>query len=175
MHSHFPAVKTAKTSSKQTKLLDRYIAAYVKATNLDLDVVENGANCFYDAENHRVRVPSKEGFTSTYAYYSSILHELMHSTSKGIGRSLGKNFGSDAYSREELIAQIGSQMLLAHFQITYDDKEFENDVAYVNGWSDKLQHDVTEMAKASIMAEKAMQYFLEIAETQMQKRKKKVA
>lgn len=175
MHSHFPAVKSVKTSSKQTKLLDKYILAYIEATNLDMDIVEDGANCFYDSASHRVRVPAKEGFTSTYAYYSSVLHELIHSTSKGIGRSVGKSFGSDAYSREELVAQIGSQMLLAHFQIAYDDSEFENDVAYIDGWASKLQDNVTEIAKASAQAEKAMQYLLDMAEEQMKKRKKKAA
>ena len=34
IHSHFPAVKIAKTSSKQTKLLDKYIAAYIEAIKL---------------------------------------------------------------------------------------------------------------------------------------------
>uniref|UniRef100_UPI0040572E05 zincin-like metallopeptidase domain-containing protein n=1 Tax=Acetatifactor sp. TaxID=1872090 RepID=UPI0040572E05 len=175
IHSHFPAIKTAKTSSKQTKLLDKYIAAYVEATNLDMDIVEDGANCFYDAANHRVRVPAKEGFISTYAYYSAILHELIHSTSKGLNRSLGKSFGSDAYSREELIAQIGSQIMLTHFQIAYDDKEFENDIAYIDGWSSKLKKNVQEIAKAAAQAEKAMQYFLDTAEEHMRKCKKKTA
>ncbi len=177
MHSHFPAVKVAKTSSKQTKLLDRYIAAYVKATKLEMDIVEDGANCFYDAASHRVRVPAKEGFISTYAYYSSVLHELIHSTAKGVERNIGKSFGSDAYNREELVAQIGSQMLLAHFQIAYDDSEFENDMAYIDGWASKLKvkDNVSEIAKASAQAEKAMQYFLETAEAQINKVKKKVA
>lgn len=175
IHSHFPAVKVAKTSSKQTKLLDKYIAAYVKATNLEMDIVEDGANCFYDAESHRVRVPAKEGFSSQYAYYSSVLHELIHSTSRGIGRSLGKSFGSDSYSREELVAQIGSQMLLAYFQIAYDDCKFENDVVYIDGWASKLKDNVTEISKASIQAELATQYFLETAEAQINKVKKKVA
>lgn len=175
IHSHFPAVKTAKTSSKQTKLLDKYIAAYVEANTLQLDLVEDGANCFYSAGDNMIRVPSKEGFSSTYSYYSSVLHEIIHSTAKGVGRSVGKKFGSDAYSREELVAQIGSQMLLSHFQIAYDDKEFENDVAYIDGWASKLKDNVTEIAKASIQAEKAMQYFLESAEKQFKQKKKKVA
>lgn len=57
IHSHFPAVKIAKTSSKQTKLLDKYIAAYIEAIKLQLDIVEDGANCFYDAGGNMIRVP----------------------------------------------------------------------------------------------------------------------
>ena len=175
MHSHYPAKKSIKTDSKQTKLLDKYINAYIEAENLEMDIVEDGINCFYDIENLRVRVPAKEGFSSLYTYYSAVLHELVHSTHKGVGRSLGKTFGSDAYSREELVAQIGSQMLLAHFQIAFDDEEFVNDVAYIDGWASKLKDNVTEIAKAAVQSEKAMQYFLETAEQQMKKRKKKAA
>ena len=72
------------------------------------------------------------------------------------------------------MAQIGSQMLLSHFQIAFDDKEFENDVAYIDGWASKLKDNVTEIAKASAQAEKAMQYFLESAETKLKQKKKKV-
>lgn len=174
IHSHFPAVKTAKTSSKQTKLLDKYIAAYIEATSLQLDIVEDGANCFYSAADNMIRVPSKEGFSSTYAYYSAVLHEIIHSTAKGVGRSVGKNFGSDAYSREELVAQVGSQMLLSHFQIAYDDKEFENDVAYIDGWTSILKSNVSEISKASAQAEMSLKYFLDTAEIQMKQKKKKV-
>ncbi len=176
IHSHFPAVKMAKTSTKQTKLLDKYIDAYSKAEHLAIDIVEDGANCFYDASNNMVRVPNKAGFTSTYTYYSSVLHELMHSTAKGVERYIGKSFGSDPYSREELVAQIGSQMLLAHFQIAYDEKELNNDVAYIDGWASKLQESKQEIAKAAAQAEKAMQYFLDTAESHMaSKAKKKTA
>ncbi len=175
MHSHYPAKKSIKTDSKQTRLLDKYIAAYFEAEELEFDIVEDGTNCFYDIENHRVRVPAQEGFSSLYTYYSAVLHELVHSTHKGVGRYLGKNFGSDAYSREELVAQIGSQMLLSYFRIAYDDEEFVNDIAYIDGWASKLKNNVTEIAKAAAQSEKAMQYFLETAEQQMKKRKKKAA
>ena len=160
VHSHFPAVKSVKTSTKATKLLDKYIDAYVQAEGLTLDIVDDGANCFYDASRMLVRVPAKEGFKSIYEYYSSVLHELIHSTSKGLNRRVGKQFGSDMYSREELVAQIGSQMLLAHFQIADDNDDSVNDIAYIDGWASKLRESKQEIAKAAAQAEKAMEYFL---------------
>lgn len=152
IHSHFPAVKTVKTSTKATKLLDKYIDAYVQAEGLTLDIVIDGANCFYDASRLLVRVPAKEGFRSTYEYYSSVLHELIHSTSKGLNRRVGKQFGSDMYSREELVAQIGSQMLLAQFQIADDNDDLANDIAYIDGWASKLKESKQEIAKAAAQA-----------------------
>lgn len=171
VHSHYPAVKTYKTSTKQTKLLDKYIDAYAKAISLTIDIVDDGSNCFYSPSNHMVRVPAKEGFKSTYAYYSSLLHEIIHSTAKSVGRYVGKTFGTDPYCREELVAQIGSQMLLSRFQIAFDDSEFTNDVAYIDGWSSRLKESKQEIAKAAAQAEKAMQFFLDTAEDKMKKKK----
>lgn len=164
VQSHFPAVKTEKTSTEQTELLDKYIAAYAEADNLTVDIVEDGSKCFYRPSAHMVRVPAKEGFTSSYAYYSSVLHELVHSTSKGLDRHTGQMYGSEQYSREELVAQIGSQMLLTHFKIADDNDDEENDIAYIDGWASHLKEHTREIVKAASQAEKAIQYFLETAE-----------
>jgi antirestriction protein ArdC len=155
LHSHYPSQKKVHTTSKETRLLDKYINAYAKAEGLTIDIVEDGTNCFYKPSEHMVRVPAKEGFNSKYAYYSAILHELIHSTSKGMGRQLGKGFGSDEYSREELIAQIGSQMLLNRFKIVCDETEEDNDIAYIEGWAKHLKEHEREITKADIQAEKA--------------------
>lgn len=173
LHSHYPAVKTVKQDTKQTKLLDKYIKAYVKAENLAFDIVEDGSRCFYAPESHTVRVPAKEGFRSTYSYYSAVLHELVHSTSRGLNRFLGKEFGNDAYMREELIAQIGSQMLLSHFKIVCDEvpDDIDNDIAYIDGWATRLKEKNMEIAKAAAQAEKAIQYFLDVAERKMKLKK----
>ena len=120
-----------------------------------------------------VRIPAKDGFKSTYFYYSTVLHELVHSTSKGLSRFLGKEFGNDAYMREELIAQIGSQMLLAHFRILCDEnpEDLDNDIAYIDGWASRLKEKSMEITKAAAQAEKAVQYFLDVAERKMKLKK----
>jgi antirestriction protein ArdC len=92
-----------------------------------------------------------------------------------MGRQLGKGFGSDEYSREELIAQIGSQMLLNRFKIVCDEPEEDNDIAYIEGWAKHLKEHEREITKAAIQAEKAMEYFIEIAEKQIAKRKPKAS
>jgi antirestriction protein ArdC len=173
LHSHYPAERVIHTTSKETKLLDKYINAYAKAEGLTMDIVEDGVNCFYKPSQHLVRVPAKEGFKSIYAYYSSVLHEIIHSTSKGMGRQLGKGFGTDTYSREELIAQIGSQMLLNRFKITCDETEEDNDIAYISGWASHLKEHEREITRAAIQAERAMDYFVDVAEQQINKRKQK--
>lgn len=175
LHSHFPAEKKLHTNSKATKLLDKYINAFVKAEGITLDIVEDGTNCFYRPSEHMVRIPDRAGFKSIYAYYSSALHEFVHSTSKGLNRKLGENFGTESYSREELIAQIGSQLLLNHFKIVCDEEEEINDIAYIDGWVSHLKEHEREISIAALQAEKAMNYFLEVAEKQLSSKCKKVA
>jgi len=61
-------------------------------------------------------MPSRTAFESQAEYYSTLFHELTHST--GHAKRLAREgfdrpqlFGSESYSREELIAEMGSAML----------------------------------------------------------------
>ena len=157
------AVKTPKVTTALTKKIDKFISEYVKSEGLEIDVVEDGGNAFFDMKNRRIRIPAKDEFKSSYMYYSTIFHELIHSTSIGLNRNVRNSFGSEAYSREELIAELGASFLLSEFGIPDDDNDSANNVEYLAGWATKLKESTTEIAKAAAQAEKAMQYFLEKA------------
>ena len=63
-----------------------------------------------------VTMPSRTAFESQAEYYSTLFHELTHSTghAKRLAREgfdTPQKFGSESYSREELIAEMGSAML----------------------------------------------------------------
>lgn len=168
--SHFPAKHYEHTPTENAERLHKYIEAYAEAEDLKVDIVKDGSRCFYRPSDHLVRVPDESGFKTAYGYYGSLLHEIVHSTSKGMKRDVNNGFGDDGYSKEELIAEIGSQMLLNYFEIiAEDEKEELNDVAYIKGWSDHLKDNKGEIVKASCQAEKAMKYFIDIAEKQLMK------
>ena len=144
---------------------DTFIYAYAKRENLTLDIVRDGAECFYMPSEHLVRVPEKEGFATAYDFYSSIFHELIHSTSKGLNRDTGKSFGSTAYCKEELVAQIGSAMLLNIFEIIPESNKIkDNNIAYIKGWAEHLKNNKSEIVRASCLAENAVKHFLDTAE-----------
>lgn len=164
IESRYPAVKVDHSANEVTNKIDAYVKAYAIAENLTVDYAKNGSSCFYRSSDHMVRVPEKEGFTSNYAYYSTLLHEIIHSTSKGLSRKLGSFFGSTSYSREKLVAQIGSQMLLSQFGLEGDNKQTDNDIAYIKGWAKYLSDNTREVATAASQAEKAAQYFILKAE-----------
>lgn len=167
--SHFPAEHIQHTETQAMKKADAFIYAYAKKENLTLDIVKDGSECFYMPAEHLVRVPEKEGFTTAYDFYSSLFHELIHSTSKSLKRDTGKSYGSDAYSKEELVAQIGSAMLLNVFEIIPEsDKIQDNDIAYIKGWAEHLKNNKSEIVRASCLAENAARHFLDTAEQQIQ-------
>ena len=168
--SHYPAEHHDYTPTENMEKLEQYITAYAKAENLTIDITPDSSRCFYRPSDHLIRIPEKSAFTSQYCYYSGICHELVHSTSKSMNRQLGSFFGSEAYSREELIGQIGSCMLCNLFGIVDDDKSevSDNDIAYLQGWASYFKENSnTELAKASCQAQNAVQYFIETAERQL--------
>ena len=88
-----------------------------------------------------VNMPERRFFTSEEAYYSTLFHELAHSTghqSRLARASLIENEGIDAggdarktYAEEELVAEMGASFLSAHAGII--EAELENSAAYLQG------------------------------------------
>ena len=68
-------------------------------------------------------------------------------------------FGSTEYSKEELVAEIGSMMLVAITGLEPKDSD-ENSQAYINGWCKKLTENEQWVLYASSQAEKAVKHIL---------------
>ena len=78
--------------------------------------MQQDGRAWYRPSNDTVGIPSRNAFNSAEEYYSTLFHELTHSTghTKRIGRDgIEKlnTFGSESYSKEELIAEMGAAML----------------------------------------------------------------
>ena len=101
-------------------------------------------------------------FSSTAEYYSTIFHELTHST--GNAKRLNRIdrtafFGSEAYSKEELIAEIGAATLVNHAGLETS-RSFRNSAAYVQNWLRVLKNDKRFIVSAAGKAEKAISLIL---------------
>lgn len=111
-----------------------------------------------------VNVPPMEKFDSIHEYYSTLFHELIHST--GHPSRLNRldennfNFGSHEYSKEELVAEIGSNFLASH--VGFDDVVFENSASYINNWIQRLENDPKMIVQASQRAQKACDHILDM-------------
>ena len=106
-----------------------------------------------------VQVPTMKQYKVVEEYYSTIFHELTHSTmtEKRCNRKTNCNFGSEFYSKEELVAEIGSAFLCSLSGID-NTKVFNNSVAYIQSWLKALKNDTKLVVIASSQAEKAVKY-----------------
>ena len=101
-------------------------------------------------------------FTAAAEYYSTVFHELTHSTGhKSRLDRLEKTafFGSDAYSKEELIAEIGAATLVNHVRLETP-TSFKNNAAYIQNWLQVLKNDKRFIVSAAGKAEKAVNLIL---------------
>jgi len=158
-----PVFKTGKQYS--IKLIDDF----VKATKVELKHTENNG-CFYRPSEDFINMEYKTNFrdtpesNATVHYYSTLFHELTHSTghesrTNRIKTNLNK-FGSHSkeYAFEELVAEIGS-ILLGH-QFNIEKTVRDNHSKYLNSWIKALKQDYTLIATAFAQAQKAVEYFM---------------
>jgi antirestriction protein ArdC len=117
---------------------------------------------YYSPSQDCVVVPMMSQYKIIEEYYSTVFHELTHSTMKETRCNRKQDmknaaFGSKDYSREELVAEIGSAML-CHLAGLESDKAFTNSVAYIQGWLKALKNDNKAIVWAASRAEKAAAY-----------------
>lgn len=129
-----------------------------------------GDKAFYSPMRDLIQLPLFEQFKDANEYYSTAFHESVHSTMKEsrCNRSEERKdklvaFGSEEYSKEELVAELGSANLM-HIVGIETKKSFRNSSAYIQSWLRVLRNDVKFIVSASSKAEKAVNYILNIAE-----------
>lgn len=148
-----------------SKKADELIEEFCKRDGLTLNTVKGSDRCFYRPSTHEVSMPEKSAFNSQEEYYSTVLHELTHATSKNLKRDVkGHFFGSEDYSFEELVAELGSCFLMQ--SLGFDtSKTFKNSTAYLQGWLKSLkENDVSFIVKASNQAQRAADYLLGVTD-----------
>ena len=127
---------------------------------------ERSNSAYYSPLIDAVVVPEKEQFTNVAEFYSTVFHELAHSTghSSRLNRFDGTavRFGSDDYSREELCAELTACAVLANMGVETS-SSFRNNAGYIQGWSKALKEDTKAIIKASAKAEAAYNLIMNIA------------
>ena len=107
----------------------------------------------------------KKFFAKESEWYSTLAHELIHSTAKVLGRKKDGQvnpFGSPEYAFEEVVAETGAGLLMQHFGIDYFLQE--NNIAYIKGWLESCQKQPELLVKATSLAQKAADYLLKFIE-----------
>jgi len=140
-------------------------------------LTHEGDRAFYSPSHDSVTMPAPSAFTTPEAYYSTLFHELGHSTlhARRCDRSdaLG-GVGSHAYSKEELVAEFTASYLCAETGISTPALE-TNSVAYIQGWLSKLRNDKKLVVSAAQKAQKAADFILQRSAAQVESTDESIA
>lgn len=145
------------------EVAERVKNEYMKREGLQIkNVLSNSA--FYSPMGDYINMPLMEQFPDVNEYYSTLFHEMSHSTMSEnrlnrVGNMKIAAFGDEDYSLEELTAELSSAFLMSHCGIETG-ATFKNSAAYIQGWIAALSNDNRMIVSASSRGEKAAKYIL---------------
>lgn len=103
-----------------------------------INVVKSN-NAFYSVSKDSITVPLKEQYKDGEEFYSTLLHEMAHSTGaeNRLDRKMHNTFGDKDYAREELVAELTAALSLNVMGLTSTIQD--SNVAYLQSWIDTLK------------------------------------
>lgn len=140
----------------------------VKAMPNVPDIIFKGNQPAYYPSFDHVRMTPIQAFNNEQSYYSTLFHELVHSTGHRSrlsrwGITGGKDKTKRDYAFEELIAEMGAVFLCAESGILFS--VINNSASYLSGWNKKLvgklKKDNRYFFRASSKAQAATDYILD--------------
>ena len=126
-------------------------------------IAHKGNRACYSPFLDKIKMPGKENFLTVQEYYSTLFHELTHST--GHAKRLNRpelvdanKFGSHDYSKEELVAEMGASFLAQETGI--DNTTIDNSAAYIASWLKVLKGNSKLVVQAAAKSQKAVDLIL---------------
>ena len=123
---------------------------------------------YYSPSQDLIHLPLMSQFMDASEYYSTAFHEAVHSTGhvNRLNREGLKkvSFGSETYSKEELIAETGASFL-CHMLGIDTESSVKNSASYIQGWLNVLKRDARLIISAAGQAEKAVRYILDCSQS----------
>ena len=137
---------------------------YVCREHIGLEI-ELSNEAYYSPARDVIHLPDIRQYENAADYYGIVFHESAHST--GHASRLGRfgdmtgiaPFGSPDYSKEELVAELGSAAILNTLGLETTDT-FNESAAYIQNWIRVLKDDTRFIISASSKADKAVNYIL---------------
>ena len=122
-----------------------------------------GAAAYYRPLTDSVHLPKPEHFDSPEHFYGTVFHELIHATGHESrlnrhGITETPRFGTQTYSKEELVAEMGAAFLCGHAGI--ENNVIDNSASYVAEWLKRLRDDKRLVVHAAAAAQKAADFIL---------------
>jgi antirestriction protein ArdC len=141
--------------------------AVVEAMQNPPTLTHEGAQaCYIPALDH-VKMVDLQAFENAEEYYSTLFHELGHSTGHETRCNRAEIVKpsafrqSHSYSKEELVAEFTACFLCGLTGI--EAQTIDNSAAYIEGWSKKLRSNSKWAVQAAAAAQKAADYICNIS------------
>lgn len=132
--------------------------------NTGADIRHGGGSAYYRPADDHIQMPNKKDFVGTdtstaeEAYYSTLLHELVHWTGSNgrLDRTKGKMFGDKDYAFEELVAETGAATLSVMLGVSPEPRA--DHAQYLNHWKKALTDNPKAVFTAFTQANKAVEF-----------------
>lgn len=120
-----------------------------------------GDEAYYSPISDKIQLPHAEMFNSPESYYSTLYHEMGHSTGheSRLNREVKNKFANELYSKEELVAELTSAFLCGVAGINKTET-LQQSVAYLDHWITVLKEDRRIIVQAAGKAQKAADFIL---------------
>ena len=128
----------------------------------------HGDRAFYRPSDDKIVLPKREQFPTHEAYYSTAIHEMGHWTGhkdrldrvtlREAGKPETGGYGSEAYAKEELRAEMTSMTVNGVMKLPHNP---ERHASYVDSWIKVLKEDPNELRHAARDAGAAADYLLQ--------------
>lgn len=102
-------------------------------------ILFGGNSAHYSPTEDHIRLPQREKFNSDEVFYGTAIHEMAHSTAKELKRAQPHIFGTEAYAKEEFIAELTAASVCSILGVgkLLD----EQHLSYVDGWRKAIRSD----------------------------------
>ena len=137
---------------------DAIVRSYIDRSGVTL-TESLGDRAYYRPSDDSVTVPTKAQFKTPDEFYSTLFHELTHSTGHKTRLDRFSGPGNHSFGGEELVAELGASALV-NFLGLETEGSFRNNAAYIQSWLQHLRDDPKLIVTASSKAEKAVNYIL---------------
>ncbi|NGO54518.1 ArdC family protein [Allomesorhizobium camelthorni] len=130
--------------------------ALIRSSGADFRI--GGDRAFYMPSGDYIQVPPQPAFFHQIDYYRTCFHELGHWTGhpSRLARDLSGSFGSKAYAREELVAEIAAAFVCSALGIEPTVRHAD----YIGSWLKVLREDNRAIFRAASHASKAADFLL---------------
>jgi antirestriction protein ArdC len=127
-------------------------------------VVHQGNRAFYSPSDDTITLPPFAAFFTPTDYYGTRAHETGHWTSAAgrCNRELGKRFGDNAYSVEELTAELTAAFVCAHVGLSSEPRP--DHAQYIASWLRVLKADKRAIFTAASKAQQAADFMIQQSE-----------